>query len=160
MPRILPKPVIRRISLSGDPWRTSEDLRDFHDAHLTKIPGMTSGLCPTCFEQGKSQKRMRRFELCAPLSKSKCDPLLPVHEPRVSAKHQWWNRGLIRWLVAPSANLPWFECREFATCPKCGTDRVKENDYVRQFGRIRLILFWIEGRLPWKELKRSLTTMF
>jgi hypothetical protein len=113
----------------------------------TKLSQGTSKICPICL-----RPRKRRFEISMPLRREQCNPNIPSREPRVSGKHAWWNRGLVRYCIAPDSRLPWFECWEIATCRRDGATRVEENDYVRQFGRVRLLLLFLRKLIPLREL--------
>jgi hypothetical protein len=120
-------------------------------ADRTKVPGKTSRLCPHCLEKsGRKVVRSRSYGRSAPLMESQLQPVtdLPRREPRISSRKAWWNRWIIRSLIAPRPDSPWFECDEIATCPECGIgERVKESDYARQFGPARLFLFRVKDWL-------------
>jgi hypothetical protein len=118
---------------------------------ITKIPGLTSRYCPKCYEERKALVRRRReYTIVGPLPFDQCEKSLLVLEPRVSAGNSWWNKGPIRWLIAPSGLISdpdWFEVRAFATCKVHGRERVNELTGRRQFGRIRLWLFWVRAHI-------------
>ena len=117
-----------------------------------KLPNQSSKWCPHCYaETGKKVARRREYHLNGPLRISQCDQSLPEIRPRISSGHQWWNKGPVRWLIAPPdppSEYPWFERITFATCDrKHGRERIFEDDGRRQFGRDRLLLIWIKARI-------------
>ncbi len=113
----------------------------------SKLADKTSKKCPKC-----GLARKRRYEKSIPLARSECDKRLQEHKPRVSLKDAWWNRGPIRYLIQPTQDSAWFQCWEVATCPECGPVRVWENEYIRQFGRIRLAIFWLKEKLSIRDM--------
>ncbi len=117
----------------------------FSDPGPTKLAATTSKFCPHC-----RRKRRRRFEYSIPLPREEWSDDFPERQPRVSAREAWWNIGPVHWLVAPPQDGPWFRCFEFAECPKCGIERVRENDYIRQFGRLRLVVLVLERHISLK----------
>ncbi len=112
------------------------------------IPGKSTKWCPQCAENGKKTARRRRYTLSGPLKRSDCDPAAKVHQARISSREVWWNKGLVHWLIAPpypSTDYPWFEVRAYARCPIHGWLLI--DFYIRQFGRIRLPVIWLEAHV-------------
>lgn len=111
----------------------------------TKVPFHSSKYCPECLRKGERVKRGREHHLFGPLDLERCNQQLPVLLPKRSAKKVWWNRGFVRWLIAPPEPPDphaWFETSDYATCPIHGTEKIIELAGRRQFGRLRLLIFW------------------
>lgn len=133
-PHVRPKPPLPRLAIEP-----------------SKLTGRSSEYCPHCLREGHGLvKRKREYILVGPLFRSECDQTLQILEPRVSARRTWWNKGFIRWLIAPpdpQTDYPWFESKVHATCPRHGTENIWELEGIRQFGRIRLLIIWFEGKI-------------
>lgn len=128
--------------------------RSFDPSGPTKVEGGTSRFCPHCLKDGIKRRRKREYRKSTPLSEVESGPEqdYPTRQPRIMAKNHWWNIYLAEWLVNPGSSLPWFRCWENAECPACGPGRVRENDYRRQFGRLRLAALILERKVSLSEL--------
>ena len=115
----------------------------------TKVPLLSTLLCPCCLKAGKKQKRKRSHTLVGPMTRGKCDKDLPEHKPKVSGSPKW-SKYYLAWLFGhpnPFAPDDWYEHRCTALCPTCGADRVRESEYVRQFSLFRTTLIWVSARI-------------
>lgn len=123
---------------------------EIHERGPSLIPGKTSKWCPHCHKEGRKQARTRRYTLNGPLTRDQCDPNLREFGARVSSRDARWNKGIVRWLIAPpdpSTDYPWYERRVYARCPIHGWEEVEELSGVRQFGRIRLPVIWLQANV-------------
>lgn len=146
-----PIPVFPHKSFTSDPGHVQVRGTIAHVREPSKLLGSTSKFCPHCLEEfNENIKRKREYILIGPLRRNQCDLLLRVLEPRVSSRETWWNKGIIRWLIAPPeppTENPWFESRPYAICPIHGREQIHELEGIRQFGRIRIWLIWIRGKI-------------
>ncbi|MEA2715515.1 MAG: hypothetical protein QOG91_543 [Candidatus Parcubacteria bacterium] len=112
------------------------------------IPGKSTKWCPHCEKEGKKTARRRVYTLNGPLRRSQCETGLGVRHARVSSLDAWWNRGIVRWLIAPPdppTDYPWFEKKVCAICPRHGREEITHLNGIRQFGRARLWVIWFRA---------------